>query len=111
MRISRVLGAVAVSMGLVVGGSLAPANAVELPWPLTYNLINPKPLDPAIALLPALPTPYTPYTGTICVDGADSCVDDVISEMEQRLVPLAEVWSSTVIVQSTAAGAASRCAR
>jgi hypothetical protein len=84
-------------MGLVVGGSLAPANAVELPWPLTYNLINPKPLDPAIALLPALPTPYTPYTGTICVDGADSCVDGVIDEMEARLAPLAESCSHHAI--------------
>lgn len=97
MRLSRVLGAAAVSLGLLVGGWAVPASAVELPWPLTADLINPKPLDPAISLLPALPTPYTPYTGTICVDGADSCVDGVISEMESRLTPLAQACSHHAI--------------
>jgi hypothetical protein len=82
---------------LLVGGLAAPANAVELPWPLTYDLVNPKPLDPAISLLPALPTPYTPYTGTICVDGADGCVDGVIREMEERLAPLATSCSHHAI--------------
>jgi hypothetical protein len=97
VRISRVLGAIVLSSGLLVSGSFAPANAVELPWPLTSDLINPKPLDPAISILPALPTPYTPYTGTICVVGADACVDDVIAEMEERLQPLAESCSHHAI--------------
>lgn len=97
MRFSRVLGASTLAVGLLLGGLSAPASAVELPWPLTSDLINPKPLDPVIALLPALRTPYTPYTGSICVDGADDCVDEVIGEMEERLEPLAEACSHHAI--------------
>jgi hypothetical protein len=74
-----------------------PAAAIETPWPLTSDLINPKPLDPAIALLLALPTPYKPYTGTICPGGEDECVDEVIEEMQDRLEPLAEQCSHHAI--------------
>ncbi|HJR90485.1 MAG TPA: DUF5995 family protein [Aeromicrobium sp.] len=91
------VGAVALSVGSVVGSLSAPAAAVETPWPLTSDLINPKPLDPAIALLLALPTPYTPYTGDICPGGEDECIDEVISEMEDRLEPLAESCSHHAI--------------
>jgi len=91
----RIFGAVALAWGLLVGG--LPAAAVETPWPLTSDLINPKPLDPGIGLLPALPTPYKPYTGSICPDGGDACVDDVITEMDERLEPLAETCSHHVI--------------
>ncbi len=93
MRRSTTLGAVALACVTLVGAVSTPAAAIETPWPLTSDLINPKPLDPAIALLLALPTPYQPYTGTICPDGEDACVDDVIAEMERRLEPLAESCS------------------
>jgi hypothetical protein len=76
---------------------LAPAVAIETPWPLTSELVNPEPLDPAIGVLPALPTPYTPYTSTICTTGEDVCIDDVIQEMERRLQPLAETCSHHAI--------------
>lgn len=81
----------------MIGGAVAPASAVELPWPLTSDLINPEPLDPAIALLPALPTPYRPYTGPICPGGEDACVDEVIEEMEARLEPLAQECSHDAV--------------
>lgn len=96
MRLSRAVCA-AVSVGLLIGGWSAPADAVELPWPVTSKLVNPTPLDPAIKLLPALPTPYRPYTGTICPGGEDSCIDDVISEMETRLAPFAQSCSHHAI--------------
>ncbi len=96
-RRSTTLGAVALACVALVGASSSPASAIETPWPLTSDLINPKPLDPAIALLLALPTPYTPYTGSICPDGEDACVDDVIEEMEERLEPLAESCSHDAI--------------
>jgi hypothetical protein len=96
--LKAILGAAALAGTVLVGTGLVgvaspPAAAIETPWPLTSDLINPKPLDPAIALLLALPTPYKPYTGTICPGGEDECVDGVISEMEERLQPLAEACS------------------
>lgn len=81
----------------MIGVASPPVSAVETPWPLTSDLINPKPLDPAIALLLALPTPYKPYTGSICPGGEDACIDEVISEMEDRLEPLAESCSHHAI--------------
>ncbi|HUP99688.1 MAG TPA: DUF5995 family protein [Aeromicrobium sp.] len=96
MRRSRFLSGLALACGLV-GGASAPALAVDTPWPLTSELVNPTPLDPAIALLPALPVPYRPYTGTICPDGADACIDTVITEMQERLQPLAASCSHHAI--------------
>jgi hypothetical protein len=40
-----------------------------------------------MGLLAALPSPYRPYTGPICVDGDPQCIVDVIDEMERRLAP------------------------
>jgi hypothetical protein len=84
-------------MGILLAVGIAPATAVETPWPLTSDIVNPEPLDPAIELLPALPTPHTPYAGTLCADGAHACIDDVIEEMEQRLRPLADTCSHHAI--------------
>jgi len=92
-----ILGATALAGAVLVGVATPPAAALETPWPLTSELINPKPLDPAIALLLALPTKYKPYTGTICPGGEDTCIDGVIAEMEDRLEPLAETCSHHAI--------------
>ena len=97
MAMRTIVGATALASAVLVGMAMPPAAAVETPWPLTSDLINPKPLDPAIALLLALPTPYKEYTGTICPGGEDACIDDVISEMEDRLEPLAESCSHHAI--------------
>ena len=45
----------------------------------------------------ALPTPYKPYTGTMCPGGEAACIDDVIAEMEERLEPLAQSCSHHAI--------------
>lgn len=71
--------------------------AAETPWPLTSEIVNPEPIDPAIALLPALPTPYTPYASALCQSGGDECIDGVIREMEKRLRPLARTCSHHAI--------------
>lgn len=68
-------------------GTAIPARA-ESTDPLG-QLLSPSILDPVIALLAALPTPYRPYTGTICADGDPQCIVEVIDEMEDRLAPLA----------------------
>lgn len=46
-------------------------------------------LDPLIALLGPFPVAHAPYVGDVCPTGEDACIDDVITEMEDRLVPLA----------------------
>ena len=97
MSVKAILGATALAGAVLIGVASPPVSAVETPWPLTSDLINPKPLDPAIALLLALPTPYKPYTGSICPGGEDACIDEVISEMEDRLEPLAESCSHHAI--------------
>ena len=97
MAVRALVGATALAGALLVSVAAPSATAIETPWPLTSDLINPKPLDPAIALLLALPVPYTPYTGTICPGGEDACIDGVISEMEERLQPLAESCSHHAI--------------
>lgn len=66
------------------------AVVVATPGPASAGpLISPAPLDPVIDLLPPLPVPHTPYTGPLCPDGADACIDEVIAEMETRLDRLA----------------------
>jgi hypothetical protein len=96
VRTPGFLVALALACGLI-GAGMAPAVAVETPWPLTSEVVNPDPLDPAIGLLPALPSPYKPYAGTLCRTGADSCIDGVIKEMEKRLKPLAQTCSHHAI--------------
>ena len=97
MRPARFFGAAALACGVLLGASSAPAAAIETPWPLTSDVVNPEPLDPAIGLLPGLPTPYKPYTGALCIDGAHACIDQVIREMERRLRPLARKCSHHAI--------------
>jgi len=80
MRLARLGLALTLSVLLALAGSMAPAAA---------DLINPKPLDPVIGLLPPRPAPHVPYTGDICPDGSPSCIDATIAEMQQRLDTLA----------------------
>lgn len=89
MRLRRTLTAITVglSTALVLGAVTTPARATTTD-PLAA-LLSPTLLDPVIDLLAAYPTKYKPYAGTICVDGEPQCIEDVITEMEQRLVPLA----------------------
>jgi hypothetical protein len=71
-------------------GALTLTFAVAAPSPAVADpVIGPAPLDPVIELLPPLPVPHTPYTGAICSSGADSCIDEVIAEMQTRLDRLA----------------------
>lgn len=53
------------------------------------QLLQPSIEDPVIALLAPLPTPYTPYTGSICRSGEPRCIEEVIAQMQDRLAPLA----------------------
>ncbi len=46
-------------------------------------------MDPLIALLGPFPVSHTPYVGNICPGGEDACIDDVVTEMEDRLAGLA----------------------
>lgn len=81
MSLVRLTSTLLCSLALAAGVLAAPAQADEV--------INPTPLDPVIGVLPAVPVPYRPYDGPVCTDGDPACIEDVITEMEQRLVPLA----------------------
>lgn len=81
MSLVRLTSTLLCSLALAAGVLAAPAQADEV--------INPTPLDPVIGVLPAVPVPYRPYNGPVCTDGDPACIEDVITEMEQRLVPLA----------------------
>ena len=71
---------------LVLAGTSTPATADNpIPPSILDQLINPKPLDPVIGLLPALPVKHVPYAGEICPDGSPSCIDTTIAEMQRRL--------------------------
>lgn len=59
--------------------------------------INPAIIDPLINALGALPTPYKPYTGTICPTGANLCIAAVIAEMQARLEPLAASCANNAV--------------
>lgn len=78
--------ALAVTATLAVALAAPPAQAEDPDDPLA-RLLSPAVLDPVIALLGALPTPYRPYTGPICADGDPQCIVEVIAEMERRLAP------------------------
>jgi hypothetical protein len=55
--------------------------------------VNPAVIDPVINALAALPTPYTPYTGTICPNGENGCIDAVIAKMQAQLRTVADSCS------------------
>lgn len=97
MRLRRTLAAVAISLAaaLTVGTLSAPARATS-PDPLR-TLLSPSILDPVVNLLAAFPTKPTPYRGTLCPGGEPRCIEDVITEMQQRLVPLAKSCSHDAI--------------
>jgi hypothetical protein len=71
---------------LVALGTAPPAQAEDPADPLS-QLLSPTIEDPLIAMLAALPTPYRPYSGPICISGDPQCIVDVIAEMEDRLAP------------------------
>jgi hypothetical protein len=73
----------------LTGPTPASAADPEPPPTILDQLITPKPVDPVIGLLPALPVPHQPYTGEVCTDGAPSCIDTTIAEMQRRLDVLA----------------------
>lgn len=81
MSLVRLTSTLLCSLALAAGVLAAPVQADEV--------IDPTPLDPVIGVLPAVPVPYRPYNGPVCTDGDPACIEDVITEMEQRLVPLA----------------------
>ena len=97
MQLTRSLRAAALGLTAALTLSLAapPAHADD-PGPLD-RLLSPTIEDPIIALLAALPMPYRPYTGSICVTGDPQCIVDVIAEMEDRLEPLAAACSHDAI--------------
>jgi hypothetical protein len=88
LRVTSLRGA---ALALVAALSLsvaAPPAHADGTDPLS-QLLSPSLEDPVISLLAALPTPYRPYTGPICVSGDPQCIVDVIAEMQDRLAPLA----------------------
>ncbi|MGH3459158.1 DUF5995 family protein [Aeromicrobium sp.] len=73
-------------VAVALAGTITPAEADEPPSPdLLAQLISPRPVDPVIGLLPTLPVKHVPYTGDVCRDGAPSCIDATIEEMQRRL--------------------------
>ena len=86
MRVRRsLLLTLITTLLLSLGLGTGPARATS---PID-QLLQPSIEDPVIALLAPLPTPYTPYTGTLCPTGDPQCIVDVIAEMKDRLAPLA----------------------
>lgn len=82
------LSAVALTVGLSAPATAAGPSGMA---------VNPAVIDPVISVLAALPTPYTPYAGTICPRGTNSCIDTVIRTMKARLRPLANSCSDRAI--------------
>lgn len=95
-RATAVLTATVVAAALAVGGS-SPARADYEgdPDPLRGLLL--PPIDSLIALLAPLPVPATPYAGDVCASGADACIDDVVSRMEERLDGLVATCSHSAV--------------
>ena len=90
MRLVRLGLALTLSVLLTLAClTTAAAADDEIPPSILDELISPKPLDPAIGLLPALPVKHVPYAGDVCPDGASSCIDTTIARMQQRLDALA----------------------
>lgn len=88
----RILTTLVLALSVGLTGLAAPARADDPGTPLE-RLLAPSTLDPLISTLVALPTPYHPYTGDVCPQGRDACLEDVvpgvIDEMKERLAPLA----------------------
>ncbi len=84
MRVKMTIAALVAGLGLSVGSPATASTSTPLD-----QLLSPAILDPLVALLAPLPTPYTPYTGSICQSGDPQCIVDVIGEMKDRLAPLA----------------------
>ena len=90
MRLARAGFVTTMLATLLLAGLSTPAAADDaIPPSILDQLINPKPLDPVIGLLPALPVKHTPYVGDVCPDGSPACIDNTIAEMQQRLDTLA----------------------
>lgn len=84
--LSTLMATVLLIMG--IGVAAPPASADDTggsgdPDPLR-GLVLPL-FDGLIGLFAPLPLPATPYTGNVCVSGADACIDDVVVRMEDRL--------------------------
>jgi hypothetical protein len=87
MQLHHKVLAVLAGLGTVVAlAQVPPAQAADPADPVG-QLLSPTIEDPLIGMLAALPTPYRPYTGSICVSGDPQCIVDVIAEMEDRLAP------------------------
>lgn len=99
--LTRLLAAVVLPCLLALGTLVAPAASAasattdDDPDPLRGLLL--PPLDAVVALLAPLAVPATPYTGDVCVDGADACIDEVVARMETRLDELATSCSHSAI--------------
>lgn len=105
MSISRLLIALLLGVGLLAAPGSASTSAAPTAVaseeagggsPLD-DLINPTYVDPIVALLAPLPTPYQPYDNKICRSGKAVCIERVVTEMKRRLVPLARSCSHHAI--------------
>jgi len=85
----------AIAVVTISGTSPARADYEGDPDPLRGILL--PPIDSLVALLSPLPIPETPYTGDVCVSGADACIDDVVVRMEERLDRLVDDCSHSAI--------------
>ncbi|MGI9084454.1 MAG: DUF5995 family protein [Aeromicrobium sp.] len=87
MRFARPSVVATMLITISLTGMVSPAAAADDPLSpdVVAQLISPRPLDPVIGLLPALPVKHTPYVGEVCPGGAPSCIDATIAEMKRRL--------------------------
>ena len=97
---TRLLAAVVLPCLLAITAVAAPAPASATGYrddqdPLRGLLL--PPLDAVVALLAPLPVPATTYTGDVCVDGADACIDDVVTRMQARLDGLVSSCSHSAV--------------
>lgn len=74
MRSTLVCAVTALLVTLPLGSPAVAEDPLQAGW-----------LDPVIEILPPRPVPHTPYAGSICQDGAPSCIDATIAEMQRRL--------------------------
>jgi hypothetical protein len=98
--LTRLLAAVVLPGLLALGAVAVPAPATAAgydddPDPLRGLLL--PPLDAVVALLAPLPVPATTYTGDVCPDGADACIDEVVVRMEARLGGLLGTCSHSAV--------------